>query len=174
MFASGLKLAILKIVSHTPSQFIRKFIFRFIFGMKLAKSVVIYGGSEFRFPSGISIGKYSTIGNDCLLDGRSGLVIGENVNIGSGTWIWTLQHNVQSPDFALLGDKVIIHNRVWLCARCTILPGVEIGEGAVVATGAVVVKNVAPYTIVGGVPAKPIGKRNKNLVYNLPPAVPFI
>ena len=54
---------------------------------------------------------------------------------------------------------------MWIGAGATILKGVDIGEGAVVAAGAVVTKNVAPYSIVAGVPAKKIGERNKELDY---------
>lgn len=56
---------------------------------------------------------------------------------------------------------------MWIASRVTILPGVTIGEGAVVAAGAIVTKDVEPYSIVAGVPAKRIGERNKNLEYTL-------
>ena len=164
----------LRAVSYIPSHYLRNIIFRHIFGMQIAQGGVIYSGSEFRAPRKIRIGRNSIVGNGCLLDGRSGLEIGSNVNISSGVWIWTLHHDVQSPDFALAGGKTIIHDRVWLCSRSTILPGVVIGEGAVVASGAVVTKNVPPYTIVGGVPAKIIGKRTESISYELEGGLPFI
>ncbi|WP_455429725.1 acyltransferase [Mucilaginibacter lappiensis] len=85
--------------------------------------------------------------------------------------IWTLHHDYNSTDFAQTGQPVIIEDYVWLCSRTVILPGVTIGKGAVVAAGAVVTRNVQPYTVVGGVPAKPIAKRNENLTYDLSDAV---
>ncbi|WP_461453691.1 acyltransferase [Mucilaginibacter sp.] len=100
-----------------------------------------------------------------------GLTIGNNVNISTQVVIWTLHHDYNSPDFAQAGSPVIIEDYVWLCSRAIILPGVTIGEGAVVAAGAVVTKNVEPYTVVGGVPAKYIAKRNTNLNYDLGNAI---
>ena len=65
------------------------------------------------------------------------------------------------------GDKVTISDYAWLSSRTTILPGVTIGEGAVVAAGAVVTKDVADHAIVAGVPARVIGTRTANLEYRL-------
>jgi acetyltransferase-like isoleucine patch superfamily enzyme len=173
-YGSGLKSLMLRMASYIPSHFIRNFTYRTVFGMTILKGGVIYSGTEFRDPRKILVGINSIIGNGCLLDGRGGLEIGSNVNISSGVWIWTHHHDVQSPDFAITGGKTTIHDRVWLCSRCTILPGVVIGEGAVVASGAVVAKDVPPFSIVGGVPAKVIGKRSDKLTYELGVGLPFI
>lgn len=62
---------------------------------------------------------------------------------------------------------VQIGDYAWISRRAVILPGVTIGEGAVVAAGAVVTKNVAPYTVVGGVPAKFVAERPRGLTYTL-------
>jgi maltose O-acetyltransferase len=64
-----------------------------------------------------------------------------------------------------VGGPVTIHDHAWISARAIILPCVTIGQGAVVAAGAVVTRDVPEYSIVGGVPAKPIGTRPKNLDY---------
>jgi len=66
---------------------------------------------------------------------------------------------------AYYGAPVEIGDYAWVCSRSIILPGVKVGEGAVVACGAVVTKDVEPYTVVGGIPAKKIADRNKNLEY---------
>lgn len=138
-----------------------------LFGMKVGKGVGLYTSCEIRNPKGISIGKGSVVGNRCLLDGRRGIEIGEKVNISPEVFIWTLHHDYNDPSFVQIGAPVKVGNYAWICSRAIILPGVEIGEGAVVASGAVVTKNVAPYTVVGGIPAKKISERNKNLNYNL-------
>ena len=81
--------------------------------------------------------------------------------------IWTLHHDYNDINFKTVGDRVKIGDYAWICSGAIILPGVEIGEGAVVAAGAVVTKNVDPYCIVGGVPAKKIGEREKkNYLYS--------
>jgi acetyltransferase-like isoleucine patch superfamily enzyme len=82
-------------------------------------------------------------------------------------WIWTLEHDPQSPDFATVGGPVTIEDYAWVGCRVVILPGVCIGKGAVVAAGAVVTKDVPPYAIVGGVPARTIGERAPDLRYQL-------
>jgi maltose O-acetyltransferase len=113
----------------------------------------------------IQIGNNTVINRSCYLDGREGLYIGNNVNISFQSCIITLQHDPQSINFKSTGAAVTIKDNVWLGARCIILPGVTVGEGAVVAAGAVVTKDVHPYTIVGGVPAKEIGNRTEGLTY---------
>ena len=93
------------------------------------------------------------------------IIIGKNVNIGSDVKIYTLQHDYNDECFRVVGGPVIIEDYSWISVRAIILPNVKIGEGAVVAAGAVVTKDVKPYTIVGGIPAKYIGERNRKLNY---------
>ena len=100
-----------------------------------------------------------------------GVKIADNVNISSYVKIITAGHSVKSPTFEGTEAPVVIEKNVWLATGCTILEGVHIGEGAVVACGAVVIKDVAPYTVVGGIPDKPVSTRVKKLDYTvgLPP-----
>ena len=113
----------------------------------------------------IEIGKNCVINRDVYLDGRSGILIGDNVNISFGVTILSLQHDHQNPDFAVSGGQVVVGNDAWIGARAIILPGVTIGRGAVIAAGAVVTKSVPDFTVVGGVPAKKIGERNAEINY---------
>ena len=116
----------------------------------------------------IFLGERNVINRGCMLDGRIFTIrTGHDVSIGPEATILTLGHDPQSPEFADLGGDVIIGDRVWIAYRAVILPGVTIGEGAVVAAGAVVTQDVEPFAIVAGVPAKKIGERNRNLDYRL-------
>lgn len=120
----------------------------------------------FTNPRNISIGNNVVLNKGVMLDGRyAKLIIGNNVDIAQETNIWTLEHDINSPAHKEKGADVIIDDNVWIASRVTILPGVHIGEGAVIASCAVVTKDVEPYTIVGGVPARVIGKRNRNINY---------
>lgn len=115
--------------------------------------------------SHITIGENSVINRFTYLDGRVPLYIGNNVNVSHYTLIQTLTHDPQNPDFICIEKPVAILDHAWIGARAIILPGVTIGEGAVVAAGAIVSSDVPAYTIVGGVPARKIGDRTRELRY---------
>ena len=100
-----------------------------------------------------------------LLDGRGIIEIGNNVSISHGVKLITGGHNIRHRNFPGIYEKIKIEDYAWLGVNCVILKGITIGKGAVVAAGAVVTKDVPEYTIVGGIPAKPIGKRTKNSDY---------
>jgi maltose O-acetyltransferase len=123
-----------------------------------------------RFLNGrkVHLGERNVINFGSLLDGRKYRIItGSDVSIGPEASILTLGHDPRSPDFADRGGDVVIGDRVWIGYRAIVLPGVSIGEGAVVGAGAVVTKDVEPFSIVAGNPAKKIGDRPKQLEYSL-------
>lgn len=157
------------ILTYFPSQWIRVKYLKLFFRAKVSRNSYLGRGQEITgYHTGVSlrIGSNTIINRNCYLDGRAGLTIGNNVNISFGTTIITLQHDYNSPDFACEAGPVIINDYAWIGAKATILPGVIIGEGAVIAAGAVVTRSVPPYTVVGGVPAKHIANRNEDLIYN--------
>ena len=107
-----------------------------------------------------------SIGAKVLLDARCGLTIHRNAVIAYDAIIWTLNHDYNDVHFCSKGAPVEIGAYAWICSRSIVLPGIKIGEGAVVASGAIVTRDVEPWTVVAGRPAKPIGKReNKNYQY---------
>jgi acetyltransferase-like isoleucine patch superfamily enzyme len=101
------------------------------------------------------IGKRVFINSGCKFQDQGGLIIGDDVLIGHNVVIVTLNHSF-TPEHRgdLEPHPVNIGNKVWIGANATILPGVTIGDGAIVAAGAVVTKDVVPKTLVGGVPAR--------------------
>jgi maltose O-acetyltransferase len=146
---------------------LRIFFYR-LAGIKIGKGSTIHMWASFFEPRNIEIGEDSKIGDHVFLDGRAQLVIGSHVDIASGVMIYNSEHDLESPEFAAREEKVEIGDYVFIGPRAIILPGVTVGRGAVVAAGAVVTKSVPKFTIVGGVPAKPIGERKvKNLNYKL-------
>lgn len=125
-------------------------------------------GCRFLNDRKVHLGDRNIINFGCLLDGRHYKIqTGSDVSIGPEATILTLGHDPQSPEFADKGGDVIISDRAWIAYRAIILPGVTIGEGSVVGAGAVVTKDVEPYMIVGGNPAKVIKKRSLDLDYTL-------
>jgi acetyltransferase-like isoleucine patch superfamily enzyme len=154
------------LITNFPSHTFRIFILKNL-GANIGKKVAIQRGCTYWKPKKLKVGFGSVIGFNVNLDARKGLTIGNNVTIASEVMFWSLHHDYNDEHFKVIGNEVIIEDYAWICSRSIILPGIKIGKGAVVASGAVVTKNVEPYTIVGGVPAKPIGTRNKNLNYKL-------
>ena len=103
----------------------------------------------------IHIGENVFINSNCTMQDQGGVYIGDDVLIGHNVCILTLNHDFEIEKRAELHPSPIhIKNKAWIGSNATILPGVTIGEGAIVAAGAVVTKDVAPNTIVGGNPAK--------------------
>jgi maltose O-acetyltransferase len=130
-------------------------------GAHIDRTVTMFMGAEIRRPSGLSIGAGCSIGPHVMLDARSGLVIGRNVTIAREAMIWTMHHDYNDPGFRCVGGSVTVGDYAWICSRAIVLPGVRIGEAAVVASGAVVTNDVADYVVVGGVPARQIATREK-------------
>ena len=160
-FVSGIKKWwLVQIVPYIPSIRLRNIILSYM-GIKMSRNVRFYPGFEIRSPKGIDIADGVTIGPKVLLDGRKGLSIGQGTVIAYEAIIWTLNHDYNDVKFCTKGAPVKIGDHCWICSRSIILPGITIGDGAVVASGAVVTKDVPSYAIVGGVPARIIGHREE-------------
>lgn len=168
-----LRFLMLQYVGRLPSQHARNWIYRWVYKLRMGTGSVIYNSCEIRDPHRIIIGDQTSIGDHCILDGRGGLTIGNSVNLSTGAWVWTMEHEVNSPDFCSAAAPVMIHDYAWLSCRTIILPGITIGKGAVIAAGAVVTKSVDPFAIMAGVPAKRIGERSHNLSYKLESCIHF-
>lgn len=158
---------LLHLVGYIPVHTIRRFFYK-LAGVKIGRGSSVHTGARFYNPGNISIGEDSIIGENCVLDGRDKLKIGDHVDIASEVMIYNAQHDINDPDFSPVNKPVLVHDYVFIGPRAIILPGVSIARGAVIAAGAVVTKNVDEYSIVGGVPAREIGKRDlKELHYKL-------
>lgn len=153
------EMMVLTYVGYIPSHHIRRFFYR-LGGVKIGKGSTIHTGAVFYDSRNIRIGEDSIIGEGVVLDGRALLKIGNHVDIASDVMIYNSEHNVQDEHFGPVEKEVIVEDYVFIGPRAIILPGVHIQKGAVVAAGAVVTKDVGENSIVGGVPAKEISKRN--------------
>ena len=110
----------------------------------------------------IEIGDNTFINTGAIITARTGIKIGNNCQIANGVMMMDNDfHGTNNREDNYVNEAIIIGDNVWLAARAMVLKGVTIGEGAVVAAGAVVTKDVLPYTLVGGVPAKVIRSIHK-------------
>lgn len=146
------------------SKQLRRFLCKRIFD-SAGKGVNIEHGAFFGSGTGIEVGDYSGLGLNCRVSGP--LSIGSNVMMGPDVMIYTQNHNFSRTDIPMLRQgnsekrKVTVGDDVWIAARAVILPGVVVGDGAVIGAGAVVARDVPPYAVVAGNPAKVIRYRKE-------------
>ncbi|NLP45444.1 MAG: acetyltransferase [Epulopiscium sp.] len=144
------------------SKKIRQILCRQIFPYA-SKTCNIEHGAFFGSGKNITIGERSGLGLNCRVQGP--LTIGNHVMMGPDVLIYTRNHETKDTHIPMMdqgdGDTkaVVIEDDVWLGARVIILPGVTIGKGSIIGAGAVVTKDVEPYSVMGGNPAKVIKKR---------------
>jgi galactoside O-acetyltransferase len=118
-------------------------------------------------PDRIKVGKNVHINHGCIIDASDGEIeIGDNVLIGPFCVLRAANHVFSNPNVPIIEQghepgKIVIEDDVWLGAHVVVLPNVRIGRGSVIGAGAVVTKNIEPFSIAAGVPAKIIGNRDK-------------
>ena len=162
------------VIANIPSATLRHLWYRRILGIQIAEGAKVFMHVTFSVRGrpkdgrpGISIGRNSVINQHCWIDGRGGLRIGENVNVSRGVWLLGGDHNIDDPTFTTRFAPIEVGDRAFFGCRAMVLPGVTVGEGAVVAAAALVTKDVAPYAVVAGVPAQVVRTRRRDLRYEL-------
>lgn len=121
--------------------------------------VSVHPGATIVGPGNITIGRTSSIGNHAWVYALDKITIGEKSCIGEYVKLLAGYHDISTMNFAFRTKPITIGSCVWIATGAMVLPGVTIGDGAVVAAGAVVTKDVEPWTVVGGNPARFIKKR---------------
>ncbi len=165
VFAAATKYATNHVIAHIPSHTVRRLWYRRVLGWRIESGATILMGQHVQMGSirdsgrKVTIGSGTIINHDCLLYTTGGLLIGDNVSISSGAWLVTGTHDMNDPLFPDSYKPIVIGHHAWIGVRATILAGVTIGEGAVVMAGAVVARDVPPYAVVGGVPARIVSQR---------------
>lgn len=165
---SNIEMVSLALAGLMPIHKVRILVAR-AWGARISSDATLYHGFQIRNARGLRIGSRTSIGDGAILDARGGLSIGADVNLSTGVSIWTAQHGWNDPGFAFESAPVSIGDHAWISTKVIILPGCTIGEGAVVAAGAVVTTDLAPWGLYAGVPAKLKGHRNQK-DYRLAPA----
>ncbi len=151
-------------VTHVPSHTIRLATLR-AWGAQIGERTSIGRGTTVIDIHRLRVGSGCSIGFRCMLDARGGIDIGDDVAMASDTHIVTARHEVDSDTFEAVFRPVVIGDHAWISSRATIVDGVTIGRGAVVAACALVRASVDEMQIVGGVPARVLGVRTSSLDY---------
>ncbi len=162
-------IAIAKNLPLTSTRFVGKYFKKIrqlcalVLFKKCGVNVNVEHGANFGDGRTIEIGDHSSIGVDCWV--QAYVTIGNYVMMGPEVAILTLNHRTDRVDIPMLTQgsmpfkPVVIEDDVWIGRRATLLPGVRIGQGAIVGACAVVTKDVPPYSVVGGNPARVIKMR---------------
>ena len=177
-YLDGFERYILLKTGFIPSHHIRSLIYKKIFKVEMASGAIIYYGAEIRGPYNLKLERGAVVGDRCVLDARRGYIrIGKNVQLGNSVNLWTGSHDYNDPWFRSLPGKrgpIEIEDYVWIGPGVTVLHSVKIGKGAVVGAGSIITKDVEPYSVMAGIPAKKVGERNRDLRYDLSSShIPF-
>ncbi len=130
-----------------------------LFGAKIGKHCALRNSVKIWQPWNLEIGDWVALSEDCDIYSVDKIHIGDRSTISRGVFLCCASHDVTSPIMELTYAPITIGCDAWIAGRAIILPGIDIGNGAVVAAGSVVTKSVEPWTVVGGNPAKFIKKR---------------
>jgi putative colanic acid biosynthesis acetyltransferase WcaF len=133
-----------------------------IFGAKICLKSLVYPSCKIWAPWKLEVGKYSCVGPNTELYNKASIIIKNNCIISQGSHLYTASHDYTDKLHPLIFSPIIIEDQVWVAADAFIGMGVTIGEGAVVGARAAVFKDVEPWSVVGGNPAKFIKKRKIN------------
>ena len=138
---------------HTQEEI--RAIFSRLIGKPVDKSFRLFPPFYTNCGTNTTVGKRVFINSGCRFQDQGGITIGDDVLLGHNVVLATLNHDpVVARRASMLPAPIVIGDKVWIGANATVLPGVTIGKGAIVAAGAVVHRDVPPFTVVGGVPAR--------------------
>ena len=130
-----------------------------LFGAKLHSTAVVYSSAKVYYPANLVMGEYSCLASDVDCYNVDKITIGANTTVSQGAYLCTASHDITNPLNPLITSPIVIGDQAWIAADAFVGMGVTIGEGAVVGARAAVFKDVEPWTVVGGNPAKFIKKR---------------
>lgn len=160
------------VINKIPSRHIRKWFYQCM-GAKTGRNSYLCRRVELLLPMGLKMEDNVSVGWFAELDARGGIMIGHDTNISSHVKMITGSHDIDDPDFTADFKPIHIGHHCWIGTGAIVLQGVNIGDGAVVAAGAVVTKDVPACEVWGGVPARFIRKRSTQLEYSVG-SVPFL
>jgi putative colanic acid biosynthesis acetyltransferase WcaF len=136
----------------------RRFVLR-CFGAQIGAHVNTYASTRIYFPWNLTVGDWSALGENAFIYNLGPVTLGEKVTISHQAHLCAGTHDYTDPTLPLLKPPIVIQDQAWICADAFVGPGVTVGSGAIVGARAVVMKDVEPWTIVAGNPARFVKQR---------------
>jgi putative colanic acid biosynthesis acetyltransferase WcaF len=144
--------------SPRPCHGWRCFLLR-LFGAKLAADVHPYPSARIWAPWNLICEEAASIGEEAVIYNPKVLHIGSHAIVSQYAFICGATHDYEDPAFPTVAYEMRLGAYSWICARACVQPGVNVGEGAVLALASVATRDLDPWTVYGGMPAKPLKKR---------------
>jgi putative colanic acid biosynthesis acetyltransferase WcaF len=129
------------------------------FGAKLGKNCVIYGTARIWAPWNLTCDDVATIGDEAIIYNPEHVKLGSHAIVSQQAYLCGATHDYENPEFPLVAFPISVGPYAWVCARATVQPGVSVGEGAVLALGSVATRDLEPWTVYAGVPARRVKAR---------------
>lgn len=136
----------------------KRFLLR-LFGAKVHPTSVVYSSAKVYYPANLEMAEYSCLASDVDCYNVAPIRIGANTTVSQGACLCTAGHDITDPLNPLITAPIVIEDQAWIAAGAFVGMGVTVGQGAVVGARAAIFKDVEPWTVVGGNPAKFIKKR---------------
>ena len=130
-----------------------------MFGAKMGKNSNVYSSAKVYYPANLVMGDNTCLASDVGCYNVAAVILEDNVTVSQGAYLCTASHDITDPMHPLVTAPIVLKDQSWVGARAFIGMGVSVGQGAVVGASASVYKDVEPWTVVGGNPAKFIKKR---------------
>lgn len=136
----------------------KRFLLR-LFGAKIHSTAAVYSSAKVYYPANLEMDRYACLAADVDCYNVAPIKIGANSTISQGAYLCTASHDISNSLHPLITAPIVVEDQAWVAAGAFVGMGVTIGQGAVVGARAAVFKNVEPWTVVGGNPARTIKKR---------------
>ena len=136
----------------------KRFLLR-LFGARIDATAIVYSSAKVYYPANLTMGSYACLASDVDCYNVAPVTIGANSTVSQGAYLCTASHDITDPLNPLVTKPIVIEDQAWVAAGAFVGMGVAIGQGAVVGARAAVFKDVEPWTVVGGNPAKFIKRR---------------
>lgn len=130
-----------------------------LFGARIPLASLVYPSSKIWAPWNLSVGEYACIGPDTEIYNKAPITIGNHAVISQGAFLCTASHDISDPAHSLISAPITVEDQAWVAAQAFVGMGVTVGRGAVVGARSAVFRDVAPWTVVGGNPARFIKQR---------------